>query len=339
MLLYTITKKGDANMPNIYDKIFHNIDYNTYKKLEKIFLTSGFGTILGKNLLLSDNPNLSTIASYFASLLLSSSLFLSYSNAYYYTSDIKEIKALYNKFLQNYKKLNQTFNFENPIQIHTLFNYLLYHGYLSQDQTFKFSSEQSRNIENLPGVNIFTGMGVCRHISPMFSDILTTIGIEAQNLGVTTGDYTISFEILPEPRHTKEELLSWCKENLIEEELYNFGLKLINILVDDQGENIELSQEFHENKKLLFKIFSNHAITFATQNGLSYYLDPTNKEILKLKGDSKNILHNPNFPSERIPISYASTFVLNSFKASLKALYNIGQKYPSLSLSDELEFL
>lgn len=130
-------------MDKIIKKIYSNINYNTSELISDInlglILTTFFGTgffSLGANL---NNA---------ASLMM-----LSILNMIYYiyseeerlslhTKDI-EIRKLYNNLIKDYNKLNKIFDFQNPVEIYTLYNKMLYAGYLSKDKEFHFGKDKS----------------------------------------------------------------------------------------------------------------------------------------------------------------------------------------------------
>lgn len=134
---------------------------------------------------------------------------MSLSHGKNYTKDIIKIRELYQEFIKNYNKLNKAFDLSNPIQIYTMFNYLLYKGYLSKDKEFQFSGKQARDINCLIGTNVIIGQAVCRHISAMLTDILNDYGIESSQLGVYSIGYNININIniIDKPKYTKEELI------------------------------------------------------------------------------------------------------------------------------------
>lgn len=132
---------------------------------------------------------------------------MSLSHGKNYAKDIIKIRELYQEFIKNYNKLNKAFDLSNPIQIYTMFNYLLYKGYLSKDKEFQFSGKQARDINCLIGTNVIIGQAVCRHISAMLTDILNDYGIESSQLGVYSIGYNININIIDKPKYTKEELI------------------------------------------------------------------------------------------------------------------------------------
>lgn len=125
----------------------------------------------------------------FFSLLSYAGMF--FSNNKYLTKDVKLVRDLYQEFITNYNKLNKLFDLSNPIEIYTMFHYLLYKGYLSVDKNFMFSGKVAKDIEGLFGVDVIAGKGVCRHISSMLVDILNNYGIESGLLSVYFRSYRL----------------------------------------------------------------------------------------------------------------------------------------------------
>lgn len=105
---------------------------------------------------------------------------------------IKQLEKMYLEYINNYSKLNKIFGLNNPLEIYTLFNHLLYGGYLSINKSFSKVAPGIRDIltpfsTNLLGSTILTGEGMCRHIAPMLSDILNASGCEAYVLATYYG--------------------------------------------------------------------------------------------------------------------------------------------------------
>lgn len=319
-------------MKSKFEQLCSTIDYNTYNKIRKILGISGIGIACTNNFFLSEYPTLDNSIDILAYFTVFVYLILAYSNGQNYTSDIKEIQNLYQEFLQNYHKLNKTFDLNNPIQIQTMFNYLLYKGYLSQNKSFEFSTKKTTNIKSILGSSIFTGNGVCRHISAMLGDILKSNNIASGQLTVYKMGLNLCVEILEEPKYAPEELTKWLKINLKDEETYNLGIKLLKELVYIRKENIEFEKEF-EKGNIIERLVGNHAITFAVQDGFGYYLDPTSNSIYKINTNYTNSLCDDTF--SKIPIKLISSLVLNDFQTYIKMCQNIAKQLPSLSLEEE----
>lgn len=151
-------------------KILGSMDYNTYYDIKYAGKDDLFDALI------SD--------------VLFSSHFLLYEecfeslNAFYYTKDIKKIIDLYEEFIANYTKLNKTFELNNPIEIRTMFEYLLKSGLLSYNKMFISSYKDIVEIRGLGGISVIMGKGCCRHINGMLTNVLIASGFEAKSINV-----------------------------------------------------------------------------------------------------------------------------------------------------------
>lgn len=275
---------------NKFKKFCSHIDYNTYVNIKNSLLLSGMGIGAAEIFASSHQDALSVIPL----CLLALSNLLGYlgfasSDGKNYTKDVTEIRKLYKDFICNYNKLNKIFDLNDPISIYTMFNHLLYKGYLSTGKKFEFSQKQARDIDGLYGTDIITGKGVCRHISSMLTDILNEDEIDTIDLDVYLKSRVLSIKKLKYPKYTKEELMEWAKENITDEEEYKDTIFLIEDLVDNKNKNIELFYEdLYDNP--MYKKYGNHQISFAYKNGKNYFLDPTNTKIYRMSESDRNIL-------------------------------------------------
>ena len=168
-----------SNENNMIKKLSGKINYDTCKKVEVASLPVGLSAVLANNLPVFDTPALT----FFGLFSIASAYFLISSNAHEYTKDVNEVRKLYDEFLKKYDKLNQLFDLKNPVEICTMYYYLLYKGYLSKDKEFVFSPEDTKNIVRLLGSEVIRGNGVCRHIAMMLCDILNERGIKSFPIG------------------------------------------------------------------------------------------------------------------------------------------------------------
>ena len=263
---------------NVFSKICGSMNYNTYISLQNALGMSTIG-LTAASKLTYQYPLVSNSIDILVHTILVVYLGMSLTNGKEYTKDVKQIRKLYNYFLNNYNKLNRIFDLSNPIEIYTMFNYLLYKGYLSKNKKFQFSNKQSRNLKGLYGTEVITGEAVCRHISGMLTDILNGYGIESRQLGVYSRDYILNINVIKEQKYTKEELVNWVRMHIIDEQDYESIMKFIDEFVDNKNYNIEISSEMTEDKNILKRKVGNHAISFAFKDGKSYFLDPTQTRI------------------------------------------------------------
>lgn len=322
---------------NKFKQFCRSIDYNTYNKIQNILGFSSIGMALTNNLILSQYPILNSSVDALTYLSLVAYLGLIGSHGKDYTRDIKQISVLYNEFIINYNKLNKMFDLNDPIQIHTMFNYLLYKGYLSIDKNFEFTDKEARDINGLFGANVITGKAVCRHISAMLTDILNDYGIESSQLGVYSMDYSININILEQPKYTKEELVKWVQTHITDEQTYSVVMKFIEELVDKRNKNIELSTEIIEDKNILKRIIGNHVITFSVKDGKSYYLDPTQTRVYRMRENDKNVLYDDEY--SKVPIKTLPSIILNDSKDYLRMRERLSQQYPSVTKEEEKQII
>lgn len=199
---------------------------------------------------LSNNTYL-TLFSYFSLLTF---LILSNTHGEEYTKDVNEIKRLYNIFLNNYTSLNQEFAFNNAIEIYAMYEYLLHEGYLSKDHNFKFSSSGYYDIKRINGIHVINGVGVCRHVSALLTDILKSSNI-------------ISSEVICRLNNDSDiMLLNQLKEYILKETNEMHLLKKID-------KKIKIIQK--ENQK----VQPYHMISYTEEKGVSYLFDATNSKI------------------------------------------------------------
>lgn len=318
---------------NKFRQLCGKINYNTYNNIENALGLSGIGLILTNDLLTQQYPMLSNPIDVIIWTIIATNFAMSLSHGKNYTKDIIKIRELYQEFIKNYNKLNKVFDLSNPIQIYTMFNYLLYKGYLSKDKEFQFSGKQARDINCLIGTNVITGQAVCRHISAMLTDILNDYGIESSQLGVYSIGYNININILDKPKYTKEELINWVRTHIIDEETYDYVMKLIEKLVDENNQSIEFSSEKIDDKNPLKRKFGNHAISFAFRDGKSYFLDPTQTRIYRMSESDKNLLYDDE--GELLIRTLSSLLLNNNSKNYLKMKEHLASQYPSVSKEEE----
>lgn len=317
---------------NVFKKFCNSIDYNTYTNLQNSFGVSTIGLSL-VNELIPQSPIVTTSLDVLGFALLATYLGLVWSDGREHTKDINQIRNLYMEFLKQYNKLNKTFDLNNPVEIYTMYNYLLYNGYLSANKEFEFSGVQTIDLNSLSGINVIAGNGVCRHISAMLIDILNSNGIKARQLGVYSKDYNINIKFLEEEKYSKEELVNWVRTHIVNEQTYQFIMQLVDELVDNQNKNIELSWNVVDDKNILKRKIGNHAITFAIKDGKNYFLDPTQTRIYRMKEADKGILYDDE--CDYIPIRFVSSIVLNKPKGYVELNKLLTDEYSSISIDEE----
>lgn len=163
---------------NLSDNFFSSINYDTYQNI--LDTVQGIGISSCIMTIFTNKPLI-----FFPIELVAFALYVYHIFNYekeYLTKDITEIKKLYQEFINNYTKLNETFELDNPIKIYTMFTYLYSNGYLSQSKSFEFSGEGVKDMTPIMGANVLVGKGVCRHVSTLFADILHNQDIDVSQL-------------------------------------------------------------------------------------------------------------------------------------------------------------
>lgn len=316
--------------------LFNNAIYNDYKKMQKIFSAFGYGInlvnigmVITPDILLS-MPNLYyyTVPLYVISEFISIGLLLiNFKND---SKEIKELKKLYNEFIKSYNKLNKVFDFNDPIQIYVMYNYLLYKGYLSINKNFEFTKEYAKDIKNLYGSEIITGHGVCRHISSMLVDIYNDYGIKSAKLSVYVSD-----KIVCNKSEFKNYMYSYLnnqlnnlyKKNNIDEYKKMAIYKNYDILSDFMD-----NYEIIEDEKLL-NMSSNHAITVALNKGKYYMLDPTNDTTFRPYRSDKQFFTSDLF--NKVPVDWSFSLNNNSSLKKCRILKGMLQEYSFVSKVEE----
>ena len=314
---------------NLFRQLCGKINYNTYNNIQKAMLMSYFGLHFTNNFILQQYPMSSYPLNVIRYTSLISFYVLTFSGGENFTKDITQIKNLYHDFIKNYNKLNHLFDLSDPIQIHTMFNYLLYKGYLSKNNEFQFSKIRLKDINCLYGTYVFTGQAFCRHISTMLTDILNDYGIQSNTLCVHYRDYDINYKIkiLETPKYTKEELVNYAKTHINDEKKYDLVLEIIEKLLEE-NQNIEISLEKVYEKNLFKKIIGSHMISYAFKDEKSYFLDPTNNTIFRISESDEKILYDGEYEIEICPINS----VFRSSRYSTNRLIN---QYPNVSKEEE----
>ncbi len=312
-------------------------NFNTYNNYKNIEYGMAFTTIAGNltNIFTQIPTDVKNSIAYVTMFTTLAFLGMITSGGFSKTHEVKDINMLYQEFLKNYKHLNEVFDFDNPVEVHAMFNYLLYKGYLSNNKHFEFSESQTRDTMSILGSNVMTGQGVCRHISSMLTDILESSGTEASLMSVISNSETVTAKFTERQKYTKEELLNWINTNIHDRESINTLTAYLDVLEKHNRLNIEFIHKQEKDKSICSRICGNHAITYAYKDGKSYYLDPTQGRIYvpngKLLRDSQMIV---------TPRGNGPFLIFLNRKNRIDALKKrIKEKHPSLDLQEQEEMV
>lgn len=305
----------------VFNNLFNHINYKTFRKFELGSIVTCVGTTI---LSAIDIPNTLVDGTFtgaaFTSLVMFTFLIL--SGGVSKTKDISEIRELYNEFLDEYIKLNKDFDFKNPIEISTMYAFLLNRGYLSNDKNYQFTSNGVVEVNSVDGANILCGRGVCRHIAGMLTDIFNKSGVDASRLCVYSPVPEIKVKIIKEQKYTIEELYDIARSRALDEDMYNLLVRLIKEYAIEKGKNIEFEFCVNEDENLIRRKIGNHAITYVVDNGVTYYLDPTLNSCYLPEDDSTRLYDSLHFP---VDIKIAPSIIFNDVNG-FQRLRNIDNK-------------
>jgi len=327
---------GDSMHNNLFKKFCNSIDYNTYNKICGVIGLSDIAVILANDHFFQEYPIINDSIDVATTTTLVLYLYLCFSSGKFNTKDINQIRNLYQEFIKNYNKLNDTFNLNDPIEIQTMFNYLLYNGYLSRDKSFEFTCETARDIHTIQGAEIITGKGVCRHISSTLTDILNNRDINASNLCCLQRESFINVKMLDEEKYSHQELIDWVRNHIINERERNLLYELLNRF-EKEGIFSEINYYFKNEKNPIKRMFGNHEICFAEKDNIHYFLDPTQGRIYRLKEGTKNILYDED--DDRIQIKRVTSNLLGGPNNRLEISFNLTKPFYEISLDGEKEMI
>ena len=272
---------------NKLDDFYNTIDEKTYRNIKEVSYLTGLTLFNLELYTMNSIPQIfSLLFGISSSLLIGTGMYMGKygRGGILKTKTGKELEELYQEFLKNYCQFNNFFELDNPIQIQTMFNYLLEEGYLSQHKTFKFENSDEL-FYWLEGTRVIEGQAVCRHISSMFKDILQILGFSAYQLPVHISEAEKRILLLQQKLNLeefKEFLLYRLNQIKISPEEHQELLQYINSSNIQLGESNEVLF-YHGNEKSLKLSKSNHVITSVFTSGKDYFLDPTQCRIYHRK--------------------------------------------------------
>lgn len=255
---------------------------------EKIRLTElGIGTMIGSAIIMNDHENI--IASNLCTLPYFISAISSFKTEMK-TDDYKELEKLYKEVIKNTANLMNENAIVDPISVFATYMYMYRNGYLSVNREYNYSTKM-KDFGNLQGIDVIRGLGVCRSVASMHSDICTELGMSSSVIAVNAKDAISHIEKL-------------CpKDKPIPEETAKKFVQIVNAFT---------------------KVVptANHAITTVEKNGINYILDPMNDGFLYMGENNK--LHVSNneeyFMKLNLHVTQMNRIILNSKIKKLKEL-------------------
>jgi len=249
----------------------------------------------------------------------------------------KQVLKLYKEFIIRYGKLNQTFGYEDPVQIYTMFTYLLRKGFLSKNKEYAFAKNKVVDEIPLLGSNVLMGQGVCRHTSFMLNDILKESDLPSAIMCVKnkllSSIVDVSFEKSDSSSFSKEQLYNLINEHVSDyETILGFYHEVDDLISQNTPTKItfDIKLSFEENDNLK----PDHVINLAIKDNKSYFLDPTNFRMYRIdyldKARLYDIHHNQIYISETSMNQYFNN------KAAMKTI-DKGLTLTNISREEEVE--
>ncbi len=153
----------------------------------------------------------------------------------------------YQTIVEKTAKLLKELHTDNPLLASIAFEYLLWGGYFSTNETLKYTLSDRINNLTVPGADIMRGKSVCLNNADMLADILTKMGEQA---------YPIACYI---PKNFKLDKIEKPNIERQVEKKVSLGYKIAAASIS-----------------LLMRRIGNHAVTFIKSNDTFYVSDPTN---------------------------------------------------------------
>lgn len=233
-----------------------------------------------------------------------------------HTKDIIEIRKLYNNLIKDYNKLNKIFDFQNPVEIYTLYNKMSYAGYLSKDKEFHFGKDKVKDIMTIQGTNIINGEAVCRHIAQMLKDIYLDYGITSYDISVFQKDTT-----------TDKSMLSYYQKELQKvSDIKGISVEDLTYLLEYK---IQEAFSYYISPEDIGKL-TNHRITKATYQGKKILISEDGRidtKIIPRANSSKAMKANPSTPfSEDLKYVKSTINIYKQNKDILERFYKEHQE-------------
>jgi len=181
--------------------------------------------------------------------------------------EYQTLLSSYQEVLREVTNLFHEMEWDNEAKIFAGYSYLLKQGYLSYEHEFRYAVNTGF-VDKMFGVDVIRGLGNCKHINTMLSDLLILENYSTYRLGMNL-DHSVSY------LNDMKLLISKNQEGSSSEELVGIGKVLSDIL---------------------FKVFekmdpSNHLVTLVCDNEHSYVMDACNDTIFGVDLE-KNIVQN-----------------------------------------------
>ncbi len=237
----------------------------------------------------------------------------------------------YNEFLTNYLNLSNHFYVDKPIEMFTMYNYMLHNGYLSLGNNFELIN-YSNDISSNNGSIVMTGEGDSKHISAMLRDIYIAQGLFSSTISTElTRKYILkATDNLLKGQDPSEvyKLINGYTLNKEDREFYYKQLKKLNY-------NLSLSKSYFDFEGKMNDKDSKHVITMVTRKNKNYFLDATQEKIYNLNEENTDLYDDDN----NLKIIYKDTKKLEDQARVRKLRQNFNYRviYEDIPMDDLIE--
>ena len=183
---------------------------------------------------------------------------------------------------------------DDPVTASIIFEYLLWNGYYSKDNSFKFSTRKTISDFGCFGADIMRGYGQCLNIAHMLSDVLNKSGYRSYP--------TICYCNVPKIIGKKRKECPPIEQHLVEEnenvneeleKKYEKILKALEHISKRTGNHVIVSTEYEDiffgsdPTNLCFVTYKSKRFTKAVNSNIKYKLKPLVTRIINTDRDNE----------------------------------------------------
>ena len=262
-----------------------------YGQSTSLFLAScavWFGTIFTEN-------RWDQLGAY-AVLATSKILSIKYEERMKKSIEVKRFQNIYKAILAKYIDLNKEYDFKTVLEIFALYNFTLNNDIFSITKEHEMVTSRRFDQMLIRELSL-NHHGVCRHVSTMLVDVYKELGIQSE-IGVCLRPEIIQvIEPLTEEdeemlKVIQNELNSMIQMEINGKRLMPEDFKIAKPVIITEKEKTYTEQE---------KARGNHAITLATDEEYTYYLDALNSNIFASTKNENELMSEDDITIKMIP--------------------------------------
>ena len=189
------------------------------------------------------------------------------------SQEYRRFKEIYKEIMDEYSKLNVSYNLKTPTEIYALFDIVYKSGFLSIASDGKCRMTKYDN--DLMKELTLNNHGVCRHVATMLTDVYTRLGYTASPIVVATPEMKEEVKEVEIPAEVKEQMEKLQQMFQIEINGHKVTPDEIKIGEAKMFETRLIPQPITDKQVK----YGNHAITRVNSNGYSFNFDPMKRAI------------------------------------------------------------